>query len=422
MAKYLFLALGTLCLLQSIRTLPTSQEKLQVIRAFAATPSDVSLLRNLESENIKLDFWKDPRLNDHADIMVDSTNLKKLISVLEKNSISYDTMIEDVESVIAEQEKERQEKFANNVNAEGIDWNEYYTLSSIEGWLANLSRESSAVSILNIGTSYEGRGVQVAKISRSNGNSTKPAIFITATIHAREWIAAATATYIIDQLVSNSTAHPDILDLVDVYVLPVINPDGYAYTQQSRLWRKTRSRVNSSSCIGTDANRNFDFKWGDADVSGSSGDPCSETFRGPSPFSEPEAAAVRDYIASNSNVNWTVYITLHSYGQYFLCPWGYTRTLPPNYAEIKNLSDIGAAALTAKYGTRYTTAASSIVLYYTDGTDQDWAFGTGQFPYSYTIELRDTGSYGFLLPARLIKPTVEETFEAIKAVARNIPK
>ncbi|CAG7656389.1 unnamed protein product, partial [Allacma fusca] len=77
--------------------LPTSTpEKLQVIRAFAASPSDVSTIRALEKENIKLDFWKDPRLNDHADIMVDALNLKKVVSILDKNNISHHTMIEDV--------------------------------------------------------------------------------------------------------------------------------------------------------------------------------------------------------------------------------------------------------------------------------------------------------------------------------------
>ncbi|CAG7835743.1 unnamed protein product [Allacma fusca] len=456
MARSLILGLSALCIVSSVWALPTSTpEKLQVIRAFAASPSDVSTIRALEKENIKLDFWKDPRLNDHADIMVDSLNLKKVVSILDKNNISHHTMIEDVNSLIAEQERERQEIAANGAQAAGIDWDNYYQLaeiegwldnlsresSAIEGWLDNLSRESSAVSIQNIGTSYEGRTLKVAKISNGSGNSTnKPAILITATIHAREWIAAATATYIIDQLASNSSAHPDILDLVDFYILPVINPDGYAYTASSRLWRKSRSR-GSSSCIGTDGNRNFGYKWGDGDVPGSSGDPCSETYRGSAPFSERETAAVRDYIESNSNVNWTVYVTFHSYGQYFMSPWGYTRTLPTGYQAMyfmspwgytrtlptgyqamKQLSDVAAAALTAKYGTRYSTGSSANVLYYTDGTDQDWAFGSGHFPFSYTMELRDTGSYGFLLPARLIKPTAEETFEAIKTLARNVPK
>ena len=36
--------------------------------------------------------------------------------------------------------------------------------------------------------------------------------------------------------------------------------------------------------------------------------------------------------------------------------------------------------------------------------------------YSFSVELRDTGRYGFLLPPDQIIPTGEETFEGLKAL------
>lgn len=47
--------------------------------------------------------------------------------------------------------------------------------------------------------------------------------------------------------------------------------------------------------LGVDLNRNYDFKFGISDI-GSNGDPCAEDFRGPYAFSEPETAALRDFI------------------------------------------------------------------------------------------------------------------------------
>lgn len=62
----------------------------------------------------------------------------------------------------------------------------------------------------------------------STGGKNKPAIFIDAGIHAREWIAPVTSLYIIDQMVMNQNRY--LLNNVDWYILPVLNPDGYEFT------------------------------------------------------------------------------------------------------------------------------------------------------------------------------------------------
>lgn len=81
---------------------------------------------------------------------------------------------------------------------------------------------------------------------------------------------------------------------VDWYILPVVNPDGYEYSHRvDRLWRKNR-HINGL-CTGTDLNRNFGYKWGGV---GASHQPCRETFAGSRPFSEPESAAVSNFVQS----------------------------------------------------------------------------------------------------------------------------
>ena len=85
------------------------------------------------------------------------------------------------------------------------------------------------LTLKNIGKSYEGRDMLVAKIS-SGGNKKRPAILIDAGIHGREWIAPAMALYIIYNLVDKNSLNSDLTDSVDWYILPVLNPDGYEYS------------------------------------------------------------------------------------------------------------------------------------------------------------------------------------------------
>lgn len=54
------------------------------------------------------------------------------------------------------------------------------------------------------------------------------------------------------------------------------------------------------------------------------------------------------------------------------------------------------------------------------GAGMDWAYGVAKIPYAFTVELRDTGKYGFLLPANQIIPSGEETLQGIMAMARFI--
>ncbi|KAK6051482.1 zinc carboxypeptidase [Cooperia oncophora] len=158
-------------------------------------------------------------------------------------------------------------------------------------------QKTDLVTLLNISKTFEGRTMYGVKISSSN--EFKPAIFVDAGIHAREWIAPAVALYMIkrhnSQLFSWSLGctgtDPTItrsVDKFDWYIVPEANPDGYEYSRISdRLWRKTRSRniTVNKWCVGADANRNWGHRWGEA---GANRSPCSNIYAGSRPFSEPE--------------------------------------------------------------------------------------------------------------------------------------
>ena len=82
-------------------------------------------------------------------------------------------------------------------------------------------------------------------------------------IHAREWIADAVATYLINELTKPDRDN-DFIDHLNIHVIPTANPDGYEYSRtDDRMWRKTRSDTGSTlGCMGVDGNRNWDFHWG----------------------------------------------------------------------------------------------------------------------------------------------------------------
>ena len=107
------------------------------------------------------------------------------------------------------------------------------------------------VSIEEIGTSYEGRSMRVLKICKGKDGvcGGKPGIFINGGIHAREWIGPSTVTFIMKEILENSTKYPtELLDKLDWYILPVLNPDGYEYSRTTvRMWRKSRyTRVRNN--------------------------------------------------------------------------------------------------------------------------------------------------------------------------------
>lgn len=118
--------------------------------------------------------------------------------------------------------------------------------------------------------------------------------------------------------------------------------------------------------------------------------------------------------------NTTAYLSFHSYGQHILLPPAYTTQPTENHQMLMEVAEMAASSLHALYGTNYTVGNSLEVLkYVASGTSTDWAEGVLGVPFVYTFELRDAGTYGFLLPPRLILPTAKETFEAVLTIARE---
>ena len=190
------------------------------------------------------DIWAEPRINYTSDIMVAPEKLREVSQGLKSNGLEFSIMIGDVQKLI---ELESTPVTRNkDINPEHpMTWTEYHDQEDMEAYMDYLAETyPELVSIDDIGMSYEERPMRVLKICKGGVCGQKPAMWIDGGIHAREWITPAVTTFHIKELVENCGNYPsDLLDKLDWYILPVHNPDGYAYTRKSyetRFWRKNR--------------------------------------------------------------------------------------------------------------------------------------------------------------------------------------
>ncbi|XP_017041461.1 carboxypeptidase B-like [Drosophila ficusphila] len=353
-----------------------------------------------------------------AKVMVHPEEQVNFEKLMEENNADYDIISRDVALTLSSEYE------ANRMLRERIPYNgrlgteRYYTHDEINQFIADLAKEyPSRVFLKTVGKSYEGRSLKTITITNGDARRNKNVFLVDGGFHAREWISPAAAVYLISELVENLEENADLLQDFDWVILPVVNPDGYEFTQTSadnRLWRKTR-KPSSANCIGTDPNRNFDFHWNEE---GASQDPCAQIYAGPKPFSEPEAVVVGNLIHTYADRG-KMYLTLHSYGSLILYPWGWTTEVPETVDDLQEVAEAGQQAIIGDTGTVYLVGSCTETIgYAASGASDDYAYNAG-FPISFTMELPFGGS-GFDPPASDIDHLVKEAWVGIAAMARKV--
>ena len=177
-----------------------------------------------------LDFyaWNErSQQQSHVDILVRPDNVDLMESRLRSNNLSYKVLIENVQGLF-DTNAMATSLFQSPINHDGhrMTWDAYHPNEDINNYLEFLAiNQSSIVTLENIGKSYEGRDMQVLKICKDTCGH-KPAIWIDGGIHAREWISPASVTYLIRKLLEEKNTNTDLIDKLDWYFLPVLNPDG----------------------------------------------------------------------------------------------------------------------------------------------------------------------------------------------------
>ena len=248
----------------------------------------------------------------------------------------------------------------------------------------------------SIGASIEGRTIWAFKVSDNPGiDEDEPEVLYTGLTHAREPLSMMNLFFFVRWLCENYSSDVTAGFLVDhreMWFVPIINPDGYAYNETiapngGGMHRKNRrpnpddSNCNEGTDQGVDLNRNYGYHWG-PNYSGSSGNPCSGIYRGTSAFSEPETEAISDFILSRQFKNALHY---HSYSNVLIHSWG-DGTLPDE-PDLSTLREIGAE-MTRANGYAVGTGMETIG-YGVNGDAVDWTYGSAGL-LSYTPEV---GSY-----------------------------
>ncbi|TDG52921.1 hypothetical protein AWZ03_000464 [Drosophila navojoa] len=370
----------------------------------------------LENNNSYYEVYS--RNGASAHILVHPDAQADILKLLNANMMNYKIVHNDV-GLWLQRDFEMNQKLRNLYPYQGkLGTERYYSHDEINQFIEDLAKQNpTRVEVKTVGKSFEGRWLKTIRITNGDGRANKNVILVDGGFHAREWISPAAVVYGINELVNNYEAHAQLLQDYDWVILPVVNADGYEYTQISpdtRMWRKTR-QPSSADCIGIDPNRNFDFHWNET---GASSDPCSQTYAGPKAFSEPEAIVVRDLIHSLADRG-KMYLTVHSYGNYILYPWGYIDLLPDTWEDLDEVGRAGGDAIKAATGTVYKVGCSTQLMYPAAGASDDYAFNAG-FPISFTMELPAGGANYFDPPPADIDRLVKETWVGIVAMAQKV--
>ncbi len=268
------------------------------------------------------------------------------------------------------------------------------------------AKNSDIASVFSIGKTTEGRDIWCLRINSSakgTAPSSKPGAFFLGNIHAREHLANEVplllAAWLMDH--RNDADVKKYISTLDIYIVPMGNPDGVEYDVKSgsyQYYRKNMS-VNSDKSRGVDLNRNFDSWWCE---SGASTYPNSDTYCGPKAFSEPESQAIKRFFEARRNIK--THISYHSYASEILYPWG------GNEADVPNAKDkqafVKIAGEMAKL-TGYESLKSSD-MYIATGDSCDWAYAaTGVLAFTFELEGR-----GFYPGAAIINGAADRNIKA----------
>ncbi|KAB1987871.1 MULTISPECIES: M14 family metallopeptidase [Streptomyces] len=278
-----------------------------------------------------------------------------------------------------------------------------------------------------IGKSYQGRDIVAIKVSDNVAtDESEPEVLLTFHQHAREHLTVEMALYLLRELGAGYGSDSRVTNMVnnrEIWIVPDLNPDGGEYDIASgsyRSWRKNRQPNSGSSYVGTDLNRNWNYKWGCC--GGSSSSKSSETYRGASAESAPEVKVVADFVRGRvvgGKQQITAGIDFHTYSELVLWPFGYTTADTATGMTADDAAAFKAIGQKMAASNGYTAEQASD-LYITDGSIDDYLWGTQKI-FDYTFEMYPTSSSGggFYPPDEVIERETSRNRDAVLQLLEN---
>jgi carboxypeptidase T len=356
-------------------------------------------------------------------------------AIMDQNGIAYEILIADIEQYYEdllnqpekpiETETEKNTSCSNTNNAN--PWANpatpsHFNLGTMGGYLKyeELLAELDEMAALypNLITvkapisnflTFENRPIYHVKISDNPGQDEagEPKVLYTAIHHAREPMSLMETVFFMWYLLDNYQVNPEIQYIVNhmqLYFVPCINPDGYVYNQTTNpngggMWRKNR-RLNSGGSYGVDLNRNYSYGWG---TTGTSFSQSNDTYCGIAPFSEPETQAMRWLVQNN---NFITAFNAHTYAEDILFPIGTTN------AEFADHHDYFQTCTNHMVEYNGYSAIKSSGLYPASGDSDDYMYkldiGVGQKDTMF-VHTPEVGTAFWQAQSQII-PTCKEMF------------
>jgi hypothetical protein len=290
------------------------------------------------------------------------------------------------------------------------------------------NRYNKITQIEDIGHSIQNRPILAMRLGPKNykwsQKKAKPQVLFLANLNARDWIATEIGMRLIYSLAENygkDSKITDLLDTVDVWVIPVANPDGYEYTfTTDRLWTKNLRDNDGDGQItiadGVNLNRNFDAHWG-LNEEGSSAVASDLTYHGTTANSEPETRAISRFINAN-NIKFIV--SYNSYGDEILYPWSWQVKTPSldNPLFVTQAGTDETPAIVDSLLKKGYDPGIAAEFYTVNGSFSDWCYGQAGIPF-FTVKLTD--KYGFEFPddESLIQTVFQDNLPFALAVAQS---
>jgi carboxypeptidase T len=388
------------------------------------------------------------------------------------------------------QEVSRTNRFADTTEMheikKQIEVPKYVNADEVETVLINLNKRYPGITeLIELKhRTHNGRLSRAIRVRAGSDNDTSDhvGILFTGGVHAREWGGSDICIHFLINLLSSYTDNRPLtygkhtfaseqirtmLENIDLFVFPDVNPDGKIYSQahndptlpvdkqDTMWWRKNRNSIvvpngddPKHHGTGVDINRNFGFLWGGGIgtiVEDGSGRTHSLNYPGVEAFSEPETKNVQDLFDKYNNIHY--FVDIHSCGEMILYSWGDddNQSKDPDqnflnhrydgkrglkhdssYKEYIEKSDETALitlanrmnkALEGVRGNQYTVKQAT-KLYATSGTSDDYAYSrhiadkSKSKIYGFTIEFAPD-KVGFIPPISEMQNIMKEVSSAM---------
>jgi hypothetical protein len=330
-----------LCLIFATTALaqPTGYEGYQVVRITVADEDDLKIVGQFRMLGHDFEVWSEVLRTGLIDVRVSPVGQ----AALRLSGLESKVVIEDLQQYL-------DARFA------GPDAPEFFnSLRTYEEHVRFMNELAATypdlAEVVDLGTSVQGRTMWTLHITGANHN--KPGVFYHGAEHGNEAAGASVVNYIAWTLLDGYGTDPALtalVDRIDWWLMPIMNPDGYVAYQ----------RYNAN---GVDLNRN----WAGP---GSGNDPTG----GPFPFSEPETAALRDFLLARPDM--LVHLDVHGYVPWIIWAWAHIPDPTPDHATFLYLGEGMRDRIAAAGGGVYTIGTIYDVAWYPiSGCSTNYVYG-----------------------------------------------